>query len=990
MKNPLHLQFYIPIVGFALLLIGGSLMVLSSKNFSSIDSSVNKKKNGIPGSMRAMDLWSDMRTYPYQTMDASSFSTSFQQANHMSASTINGMLGVFSPTSAPWAALGPKNFAGRILSIAFHPTDPNMMWVGSASGGLWKTTTGGTGAPGGINWQYVPTQFPVLGVSSIVIHPTKPDTMYIGTGEVYSSNVAATGTIGAGHVRTFRGSYGIGILKTTDGGTTWSKVLDFANSNLKGVMDLAIHPTNADTVFAATTDGLYRTFNGGTTWTLIHNITLAMDLCFKPGNPNVLYVGSGNFGSTGAGIYKTTNANAVTPSFTKLTTGLPAVSGKIQLSISSNNTSKIYASIGRNPNVSSDPCGLYYSTDEGINWTATSFIGTSSKVTNQGWYAHDIAAHPANANTILWGELDTWRSTNTGTAFTQVGFWSNWDVNNVTIGTLMEGVNDNYVHADIHRIQFSPHDATGNTVFLCTDGGIFRSTDGGQNYETLNGGLMTAQIYSNMAISKTDANFMVGGLQDNEGFIYSGTTGSKRIPSLGDGFHCAINTRDDDTCYITGYYFNLKRSTNRGATFASPSPAVSLGNPPSETACFNTPFVLAASNPNIMYAGSYRIKKSINRGATWTNTTSALFNTTCPILYIAVAPTDPNTVYISVAPAGAIRSKLLKTTDGGSTYSEITGALPDRYYSDIVVDDIDPNRVAVTLSGFGESHVFMSNDGGSSWSDLGTGLTDVPHNTLMFDPNERRTLYVGNDLGVFYANNVPTGVLGATTALTWIAYNEGFDDASMVSDLLVTNTNKLRVATYGRGLWERDLAPSSNLPVVFKQFDVLPSLAGNQLRWIISSQSNVDRYEIEYSTDGLNFHKIGAVPGRTSVNDITYTYLHVIQNDVNGFYRIRNVDQDESYTYSSVEMVKANKMVSKLVAYPNPTSGLFKIKFPFGVKETMKLILYDNTGRLVMLKNIDVQQRTEIPVDISKLSRGTYQVVCEGGKIRWMTSILKK
>jgi photosystem II stability/assembly factor-like uncharacterized protein len=882
------------------------------------------------------------------------------------------------------------NFAGRILSIGFHPTDPNIMWVGSASGGLWKTTNGGNGGVGGINWHYVPTQFPVLGVSSIVIHPTKPDTMYIGTGEVYSSSVAATGTIGAGHVRTFRGSYGIGILKSVNGGNTWTKVLDFAKSNLKGVMDLAIHPTKPDTVFAATTDGVYRTYDAGASWTLIHNIPLAMDLQFKPGNPNVLYVGSGNFGSTGAGIYKSTDANIEAPTFTKLTTGLPAtITGKIQLSISANNTSKIYASIGRNPNVTTDPCGLYFSTDEGVNWTATSFTGNlNSKVTSQGWYAHDIAAHPTNANTILWSELDTWRSTNSGTSFTQVGVWSNWDVTNTTIGTLMEGVNDNYVHADVHRIQFSPHNA--NTVFVCTDGGIFRSTDGGLNYQTLNGGLMTAQIYSNMAISKTDPNFMIGGLQDNEGFIYSGSAGCKRIPNLGDGFHCAINTRDDDTCYITGYYFNLKRSVNRGVSFTSPSPAVALGNPPSETASFNTPFVLAPSNPNIMYAGTYRIKKSTNRGGSWTNTTSVLFNSSCAILYIAVAPTNPNIVYLSVAPAGAVRSKILKTTDGGSTYSDITGTLPDRYYSDIVIDANDPNRVGVTLSGFGTSHVYLSHNGGTSWSNLGNGLTDVPHNTLMFDPNNRRTLYVGNDLGVFYANNVPTGVLGSSTPLTWMAYNEGLNDGVMVSDLLVTSTNKLRMATYGRGLWERALAPSSSLPVIFKQFDVVSVSAGNQLKWTISSQSDVDRYEIEYSTDGLYFNNVGSVPAKSGANDITYTFLHGIQNEVNGYYRVKNVDFNESYTYSSVEMVKAFKHVSKLTAFPNPTTGIFTVRVPMLVNERVKLIIYDKTGRLVMLQNVHLQQRPGIPIDISTLAAGTYQVICETSKTRWITSVIKK
>jgi hypothetical protein len=161
-----------------------------------------------------MDLWSEMRTYPNKDMDASEFNSSFQLSRAMLISQAS----TNSPNATqvtPWVELGPKNFSGRILSIGFHPTNANIMWVGSASGGLWKTTTGGTGAAGGINWTYVPTGFPVLGVPSIAVNPSNGNEIYIGTGEVYNSTPG--GSTGAGHIRTFRGTYGIGILKSIDG-----------------------------------------------------------------------------------------------------------------------------------------------------------------------------------------------------------------------------------------------------------------------------------------------------------------------------------------------------------------------------------------------------------------------------------------------------------------------------------------------------------------------------------------------------------------------------------------------------------------------------------------------------------------------------------------------------------------------------------------------------------------------------------------------------
>src|SRR3990170_6699199 len=165
MKKPVHLNLT-KILSFTIVLGVAIVLCITNKNLPEGDIEKPKKKSGIPGSMKAMDLWSDMRTYPSTIMDASSFSPAFQKASRMGLTAQSmSMLGVYATTTTPWTELAPKNFAGRILSIAFHPTIANTMWVGSASGGLWKTTTGGTGAAGGINWQFVPTGFPVLGVS---------------------------------------------------------------------------------------------------------------------------------------------------------------------------------------------------------------------------------------------------------------------------------------------------------------------------------------------------------------------------------------------------------------------------------------------------------------------------------------------------------------------------------------------------------------------------------------------------------------------------------------------------------------------------------------------------------------------------------------------------------------------------------------------------------------------------------------------------------
>jgi hypothetical protein len=962
--------------------------------FSCSDESRKYEKEKEEGaeSLRGFDLWSEMRTYPFKQLVAKNFAPGFEKSRSMTLQARAQQLGRDLPMTDPWSDLGPKNFSGRIISLAFHPTNPNIMFAGSASGGLWKTTNGGYGNVGGINWQYIPTGFPVLGVGSIAINPSNPNEMYIGTGEVYNPSALGTGSTGAGHIRLFRGSYGIGILKSTDGGVSWTKSLDFSNSNIKGVMDLVIHPTTPSTVWAATSDGVYRTTNSGTTWQLVHNITMPMSIVLKPGNPNIMFVGCGNFGSAGSGIYKCTNANAATPTYTKLTTGLPAsYSGKIQLSMTPANTNVVYASIGDNPDNPLTTRGLYKSSDEGATWTAIR-TNTNSIIGNQGWYAHDVAVSSASSTLILWGELNTYRSTNSGTNITNTGIWSEWDVNNTQIGDLTEGQNDanptDYVHADVHRILCSPHDASGNTFFLCTDGGIFRTTDGGFNFNTLNGGLNTAQIYANMAISPTNVNYMLLGLQDNEAAVYQGSAGMRRIGSLGDGFHAAIKS-SGTIQFVESYYFNFRKSSDAGATWAAGSGAVP------ELACFNVPMVYSlTAGSAYMFAGTIYFKRSTNDGVTWTNLNGGapISGANNPIISM-VAPNN-NTVYFSTAPGGGIRSRLYKTTNataGSPTFTNITGTLPDRYYSDIAVDPSDANRLAVTLSGFGSSHVYLSNDGGANWTDIGGGLPDVPTNTIAFDPTTPGAIYIGNDIGVYYANGVPTGSLGASVTLTWTAYNEGFTDAVMVSDLLITSTGKIRMGSYGRGLWERDLAPNIVLPASIISFTASRNSGVNELEWVMARENGVKEYQVEYSADGNIYTVIGKIPPAGSgPKENQYRFGHTTGAETASYYRIRVLDLDGSSQYSKVVKIGAQPFRNEIFAYPNPTAGMVRIHIPGNRNMQLAYRVIDGSGKTLLSRKIEiVQGRQEFTIDLDKLPAGNYRILLEGNALRWSGSVLK-
>ncbi|HEY4150946.1 MAG TPA: T9SS type A sorting domain-containing protein [Chitinophagaceae bacterium] len=957
----------------------------------------------------SFDMWSNMRSYPDTTWSRAAYFSAFEHSRKLPQllHAVNGS-GARADVLSPWIPLGPKNFSGRILCLGFDPTNANIIFAGSASGGLWKTTTGGTGGVGGISWTEVATGFPILGVPAIAINPQNHLEMYIGTGEVYNSGAVGTGLAGFGisgqNDRTFRGSYGIGILKSTDGGVTWTQSLPFTNSSVKGVQKIIIDPNTPANVFAATSDGVYRSTNSGASWTLIHTVVMAMDMCISPTNADSLYVACGDFGSTGSGIYLIRNATT-TPIIAQQTSGLPAsasINGMTRLSMCPDNHKIMFASVGKIPGTSGGTAkttyGLFKTTNGGTTWVAITNqpqLSGSNYIQNQGWYSHDVIVAPTSVNTVYVSEIDMLKSTDGGANFTQVSDWSKWDFNNTTVGATSEGLSTDYVHADQHHLYFGPFDGTYKTVYVVCDGGVFKSTNAGTSFIGLNGGLMTQQIYHNMSISSTNSNVMLCGLQDNATMWYQGNTGCKRVTG-GDGFYTAISPTNDSVCFGTYSYLTLYRSTNGirnlGSTMIFNNPATTTTSVATENACFVAPFVLCPSNPNIMYTGTIYLRRytaalSANT-CTIVNGGNPVSNASAPIICIAVSKTYTDSLYVATCPGGGANPKILRSTNGGTSFTDITGTLPNRYFSYVAVDPLNSKRVAVTVSGFGTSHLYLTNNAGASWVDIsGTGATalpDVPANVIMFD-DANASVYVGNDLGVYLAQGVTTGA----TQPAWYAYNTGLIDATMIMDMLVAPNGKIRLGTYGKGLWENDLV-NFNLPVTLEDFTASVTTGGNLLKWTVTAQTSVDHYEVEYSTDGLNFNKIASVPPTIGGSDITYTYLHAIRNAVNGYYRIKMVAVDNSFQYSDIREVAAVASAAGFNVYPNPATGPVSVSIPAG-SGSAALKLYDAAGKLVLVKQVQLQAAvTTVSMDISRFPSGIYRLICEANKQRWSVSVLKR
>jgi len=633
---------------------------------------------------------------------------------------------------------------------------------------LWKTTTAGIGADA---WDPVPTGFPIIGVGAIAIDEQNPDVMYLGTGEVYNYTAARPGVVN----RLTRGIYGIGILKTTDGGESWSLVLDWSQSELTGVQDIKIDPDNSNHIYAATTEGLLKSEDAGANWTVIHDEPMAIDVELMPGNSQTIFVAHGGFLSPTTGVYRSENGGA---SFELLNNGIPIdYEGKTQLAMSPDEPEVIYASVA---DVFSS-IGLFKSTNGGDSWSR---VDNEDVAKWQGWYSHDVAANPTNANTVINVGIDVHKSTTGGTNLVQKTSWSLWFFGDVPAGE-PEGP-PNYVHADIHAVYYHPADA--EKVLVASDGGIFVSEDGGETWSGRNGGYQTTQFYANIGNSTTDPNFALGGMQDNSTAIYKGTTDWIRVLG-GDGMSAAIDPSDDRYVYGSAQYLNLFRSSDRGENFEPIAPN-RIGN----GVVFSAPYELAPLNPAIIYAGGDRLYRSNDRGTTWLPPGTPINGS--PILTMAIDPNDDNTLLVSTANIQGSTAGIYKTSNAGQSWQRITG-LPDRIVSDIAFHPFDSDIAFAAISGFGTAHVYKTTDGGESWTPATIGIPDIPANSLFIDPANPDIVYLGNDLGVFVSQDAGE---------TWESYTDLAWDAVMVLHLGASPASgKLRIATHGKGVFEADL-----------------------------------------------------------------------------------------------------------------------------------------------------------------------------------------
>lgn len=819
----------------------------------------------------AFEWWYGTRAYPFEMIPKAAYFDAYRyaQENLVPAGTRDAM--------TQWRGIGPDNVGGRVLSLAIDPTNVNTVWCGSASGGLWKSTTGGEGTSA---WTRVETGYPSLAVSAIVIDPNNTQVIYIGTGEMSRYQRPQVGTPGA------RSSYGLGILKSVDGGVTWQETgLTWTFDVARAVLALKMDPTNSNILWAATSEGLYKTTDGGTNWTLSHASLMAMDVVVDPYDPQTVWVSHGQLNSTpDPGIYRSTDGGAT---WTQLGGGLPTANfGRTPLALSV--TSPISPRVlyaGVSDANTRQIIGLYKSTNGGTSW---SNVNSTNWTSSQAWYDNVVGVSPQSSNIVFCGGLDWYRSTNGGSSLPQVSYWYLGYSGVVPPGG-PEGPS-NYVHADMHAIAWDP--SNNQVVYVGSDGGVFKSTDGGVHWAGKNGGFVTTQFYAGFANGTPTATLALGGLQDNGTVKYTGSNSWSKVFG-GDGGWCAIDPSNENVLYEEYVYLNMYKSNDGGNSWSEIHGGVS------SEANFIAPFVICESSPNILYAGTRGVQKSTNGGANWSYPDGNSNWNGTPMAIIGVSFTSADTLLAGTGSATTGAAfEIRRSTNGGANWTNVTAGLPNRYPTDISYERRNSRNVWLTFSGYGTPHVFKSTDAGLTWTDCSGNLPDIPVQTVAVDPIDPNWVYVGTDLGVFRTLD---------GGLSWTDYNQGMPVA-MVLDMVIRPSDRImRAATFGNGVYEINLPQTSGVDeaIATGGFDLgaspnpvrestvirfrLPEsgqarveiydLAGRRVRALVDGSRGAGQNEIVWNgrddrgervATGVYFARLG-VGGRAATTKVTVT-----------------------------------------------------------------------------------------------------------------------
>lgn len=739
--------------------------------------------------------------------------------------------GVPNPTAA-WSPLGPAPISysfyggpnsGRVTATAVVSTGTNAgeIFVGTGGGGVWSSKDDGA------SWVTHTDQVATgLAIGALAIDPTDPSIVYAGTGEANNSGDSF---------------YGDGVLKSTDGGDTWSVENPGGVFSGAKFASIVVDPNHHQNLYAGTSQGFFKSTDGGQSWAhptgagRFQRPTYGV-VVDPTTSATTVYIAT-----SGVGIQKSTNGGV---SFSTLgglfgpSGGRPPDAnhfGVTALGIGTHTAAhpsanrRLYASV-QVTDTTSDPDGghlsIYSSTDGGTTWTLSgapaygnpgyAFDGVPNSLQEQAAYDNALAVDPADPAHVIAGGIATVDTTDRGSTWT-----------NVNGGGFYE-VAHNVVHPDVHALAFT---ASGNVV-MGNDGGVYEydpRTRGARGVSDLNTNLNTTQFYSDLGVYKNGTSIL-GGLQDNGTVLYSGTPGWGQ-PVAGDGGSSAINPLDVNQQFGEANTTLVRTANAWQPSYSNITPPGGLTGANFVAPLAIVPNPLSHDSPTVYYGGGalYVTHDPASGVPDWTE----LASVGEPVSAIAVAPSDPAMLYV-----GFNNGRLLVSTDATADTPSFTDISPGvgQWVRHIDVNQVDPGSIAVSFSA-SETHttptppmvdtatVALTGTPSATYTDVTGDLpTGVASNSVL---SRDGTLVVATDVGVFSASTPD----GASTR--WSAVGTGLPNVQVIG-LSVDANGDFYAATHGRGVWKLPAAPTGAVPTN----TAAPAISGHAVQGQVVSASN--------------------------------------------------------------------------------------------------------------------------------------------------------
>lgn len=719
-----------------------------------------------------------------------------------------------------WRNIGPANMGGRTTDVEGVPGNPNLVYVATASGGLWKTLNGG------MSWAPIFERQSTISIGDIALDPKNPDVIYVGTGESNTRNSV---------------SFGDGVYKSTDGGKTWQHV---GLKDSERISRIVVNPLNPDYVYVGALGhaygpnderGVFMSSDAGKTWQktlFLDNKHGVADLDIDPSNPNILYAAMWHFerkpwthesGSENGGVYKSVDAGRT---WKKLTNGLPKLLGRIGLKVAASSPNIVYAM------TESKEGTLYRSDNHGETFKQ---VTKEARIVSRGFYYADLRVDPTDENRVYAVASGLFVSIDGGKNFRRIS---------------------GRTHGDYHALWIDPKNP--DRLWQGQDGGIAVSYDRGETWEVVNN-IALGQFYQVHADNRLPFYYVSGGLQDN------GTwTGPSRVRdgtgimnsdwtmlSFGDGFH-VVNHANDPQLYLSeSQGGSLYRTDLRTAEqqLTSAQPQRNDGGPVGEMKYrfnWNAPIITSPFDANTVYFGGNVVFKSTDFGKTWNAISSDLTtndpakqkdaggpvwteNTTaeyhCTIISLAESPIARDQIWV-----GTDDGNLQMTGDAGKTWTNLTRNVGVPANSP--VSHVEPSRVNASTAYVSfdrhmfddfRPYIFKTNDAGKTWTNISGNLPAKAHVWIVREGSKNTNLiYAGTELGLFASYN---------GGGNWLSLGLKNLPTVAVHDIQIhPRENDLILATHGRSIWIFDDAtPIQNMsPEIASSamhlFDVRPGL----------------------------------------------------------------------------------------------------------------------------------------------------------------------